>query len=547
MRIIRLGLILLAVLIVPAFLIYVPFSNAQTASTSDVYVGVDLAYGGVAEAKALIDEVGSYTNFIVVGTSNIAYNITRLNDVCQYAFSKGLSFVIWSPIFPRANRSTWVNNAKRLWGDKFLGFYAYDEPAGRQLDMNETLVSGNPVNYIDAATQFESALSGQLNISRAYYNSSYVRFFTSDYALYWFDYKSGYDTMFSEFGWNYSRQFNVALCRGAATVQNKDWGAIILYTYTHSPDYLESGSDLYKDMVLAYDNGAKYIVIFDSIPDYTSSILQSDHLQHMQQFWQYVQANPRKSTPTNGRTAFVLPNGYGYGFRGPGDKIWGLWPADDLSGNLSIVISSLLAKYGANLDIIYDDGLQPGNNGYNQLLFWNDTSLMPPATPTSTTSDAPAYEPPPTQTDPLPPSQPPPVENPGSPFDNTIVLIAVASVVAVAVPVFVLFRKKQHCVTFATTGIGRDYAGTAVIVDGIPYDRYGMTFWWDHGSRHTFEFKSPLTASGGKQYALASVSGVGGQEGEVFKVSMQTTVAGNYQLLLRTDSRNLFGLSNRRQ
>ena len=144
----------------------------------------------------------------------------------------------------------------------------------------------------------------------------------SDYALYWFDYKAGLSTVFAEFGWNYSRQLNVALCRGAATVQNKNWGVMIDWTYTNPP-YLESGPQLLDDMKLAYDNGAKYIIIFDSNENYTQSTLQPEHLQAMQQFWQYAQANPRPSDPPSSRVAFVLPNDYGYGFRGPDDKIWG--------------------------------------------------------------------------------------------------------------------------------------------------------------------------------------------------------------------------------
>jgi hypothetical protein len=538
MKTIRLGLVLVSLLVLQIFICNFLPLTAKSESTPDVYVGVDLAYGSTAEAKTLIDQVSSYTNFIVIGTSKITGNQARLNETCQYAYDHGLSFVLWTPTgIGRANRTAWFSNAKQAWGDHFLGFYALDEPAGRQLDQNDTqFIRSVSNNYVDAAKEFESNLGSQLSATRSYYTANttnYLPLFTSDYDLYWFDYKAGYDTMFAEFGWNYSKQFNAALCRGAATAQNKNWGAIILYTYTHFP-YLESGSDLYKDMVLAYDNGAKYIVIFDSNPDYTGSILQTEHLQAMQQFWQYVQTNPRKSTPTNGRTAFALPGGYGYGFRGPGDKIWGLWPADDLSSNLSRIVSNLLTKYGANLDIIYDDGLQPGNNGYSQLLYWNDTNLIPPATPTSTNTTAPAYAPPPTQTDPSPPSQPPPIENLSSPLDYTVVVVAVAAVVGVAAPVLVVFRKRQHCVTFGVSGVGRDFVGTVVVVDGKDYDRYGGSFWWDHGSRHTFEFKTPLMVNSGKQYVLTSTSGARTLESDALKVSMQMTVAGNYQLVLKT-------------
>ena len=545
MKTIRLGLVLVSLLVLQVFIsCFLPLT-AKSESAPDVYVGVDLAYGSTQEANVLIDQVSAYTNLIVIGTSKIAYNQTRLNQTCQYAYDKGLSFIIWAPTLSRANRTTWLNNAKQAWGDHFLGFYAFDEPAGRQLDMNETRIHGTPSSYVDAAQRFESSLGGDLNISRAYYNSSDVPLFTADYALYWFDYKSGYDAMFAEFGWNYSRQFNAAICRGAATVQNRDWGAIILWTYTHPP-YLESGSELYKDMVLAYDNGAKYIVVFDSNQDYTASSLTGEHFQALQQFWQYVHTNPRKSTPTNARTALVLPDGYGYGFRGPGDKIWGLWEADDLSRNLSLSVSSLLTQYGAKLDIIYDDGLQPGNNGYSKLIYWNDSSLVQSSASSSTSSTAPDLSPTPTETptDTPPstkPSDSPPIENPSAPMDYTLPAIAIAVIAGVvAVPAY-LFRKKEHCVTFGQTGVGRDYVGSVMVVDGKNYDRYGASFWWDQGSRHTFEFKSPLVVNSTKQYVLASASGLATGETDVLKVAVQTTVTRNYQLVLKTNLRTRAG------
>jgi hypothetical protein len=201
--------------------------------------------------------------------------------------------------------------------------------------------------------------------------------FTSDYALYWFDYKAGYDVLLAQFGWNYSRQLNVALCRGAATMQNKDWGVIITWTYTEPP-YIESGEELYKDLILAYENGAKYIVVSDWNENYTQGILKEEHLNALKQFWRYVQDNPRESDPIGDRVACVLPKDYAYGFRGPNDKIWGLWEADALSYELSENLNSLMKEYGNKLDIIYDDGLEPNNSyGYSKLVFWNGTVYIP--------------------------------------------------------------------------------------------------------------------------------------------------------------------------
>jgi hypothetical protein len=537
MKTIQLGAFLIVLLFLQVFISCALTLTAQATSSPDVYVGIDIAYGSISETKALVDQVSSYTNLLVIGTSKITANLTRLNETCQYVYSKGMSFIILVPSMRSANRTGWFDYAKTSWGDCFLGWYAYDEPAGRQLDQNETRIQGTPSDFTDAARQFESTMGSELNVIKAFYPPSLnLKLFTSDYALYWFDYKAGYDTVFTEFGWNYSKQFNVALCRGAATVQNKDWGAIILWEYTHPP-FIESGAELYKDMVLAYDNGAKYIVVFDSDDDYSEGILKQEHFQALQQFWEYARSNPRKSNPVGARVGFVLPDGYGYGFRGPEDKIWGLWEADDFSYNLSVSVSNLLDKYGSKLDVIYDDGLQPNSsNGYSKLIYWDDPSLVQNSSPTSSSSSSPAVTQTPTETD-SPTITTTPIEKPSSPADYTIAIVAMAALAGVAVPVVAL-RKKQRCITFAQTGIGRDFTGTVVVVDGVSFDKYGTSFFWDQGSRHKFEFKSPLMVNGNKQYVLISTNGLPTHDGDSLKASMETTVTGNYKSVFRTSTRS---------
>jgi hypothetical protein len=358
-------------------------SNTYAQTTPDVYIGIDLSYGDVEEAKALIDQVSSYTNLIVIGTTKITWYPDKVNEIFQYAYDKGLSFISLPPSLPdysstSMNKTEWYEYAKNTWGNQVLGFYYLDEPAGRQLDLAQNWIGNNASNslnsYANAAYQFTNVISQNIGSNE---RSGYsYKAFTSDYALYWFDYKAGYDTIFAEFGWNYSRQLNVVLCRGAATAHNKDWGAIVTWTYTDSP-YIEGGEELYNDLVLAYDNGAKYILIFDGNEGWTQGILQPEHFDALKRFWEYVQSNSRKSSPVSERTAYVLPNAYGFGFRGPQDHIWGLWEADDLSYNVSIDAASLLDEYGEKLDIIYEDGLQSGNiYGYNQLIYWD--SYSPP-------------------------------------------------------------------------------------------------------------------------------------------------------------------------
>jgi hypothetical protein len=406
-------------------------AGASAQTKPSVYVGVDLSYGDVAEAKSIIDQVSSFTNLIVVGTTRITWYQDKLTETFQYAYDKGLSFMSLPPaLWPGRNTEEWYANANSSWGDKLLGFYYLDEPGGKQLDRVSNFTYDS-TSYEDAASQFVSGLSRNVGSPEAslYGYESY----TSDYALYWFDYKSGYDTVFAEFGWNYSRQLNVALCRGAATTHNKDWGIIITWTYTNPP-YIESGDELYNDMVLAYDNGAKYILVFDGNDGWTAGILRQEHLDAMQRFWNYIQTNQPKNNPASGRTAYVLPSAYGYGFRGPQDHIWGIWEADELAYNLSTSVHNLLSQYDEKLDILYDDGLQPGNNGYNQLLYWN--TYDPPPTPSPPPSSTPSPSPPssPTTTDTPPDSLP------------TAPIIAATVVSAAVVSVFLLayFRKKNY-------------------------------------------------------------------------------------------------------
>jgi hypothetical protein len=531
MKTIRIGLVLVFLLVLQVFATYVIPLNAQSAGLPDVFVGIDMAYGdSVAEAKRQIDAVAAYTNLFVLGCKGITYNTARLNETCQYLADKGLNFIVYRDTSLGRN-ATWAEMAKKTWGDRFLGYYAFDELGGWQIDMQDLrVVTDKPANYSDAANLFVSGAKVYLDRFARFRNTTQFNLYTSDYALYWFVYSAGYDTVFAEFGWNYSRQLNIALCRGAANMNGKDWGAIITWTYKQPP-YLESGEELYKDLVLAYENGAKYIILFDANEGWTQSVLDKEHYDALNRFWGYMKQNPRQNTKNTGRVAYVLPRDYGYGFRGPDDKIWGFWETDSLAGNVCSGLSQLFSKYGEKLDIIYDYGLQPGNTyGYDKLFYWNDSSLIKPAT--SETDSAQTLWSTPTVVS-QPPSNPPPVENPSPPMDYSLVVVATAAIAGVTVPAVVL-RKRQHCITFATTGIGRDFTGTVIVVDGQTFDRYGSSFWWDRGSRHSFEFKSPLFVNGTKQYILTSTSGLPTHESDVLKASMDTTVTGNYRLVLKT-------------
>ena len=361
--------VLASVLIVALILLnFVFLDKFPIEDSPDFYVGVSVAYANQSKIMKLIDQISPYTNIFGIGSTGISYDETTLDETCQFLYDRDFSFIIYTE---RRFQYQWFKDAKNKWNNRFLGYYFWDENAGKQLD-NDLMAVEEADNFTDAGDQFVYRLNRALQFMN-YTSSSNFSLFTSDYALYWFDYKAGYDVVLAQLGWNYSRQLNLALCRGASTVQGKEWGVIITWTYNHPP-YIESGNELYNDLILAYENGAKYVLIFDSNEDYTESILKDEHFDALERFWQYTRDNPREKLLNGNRVAFVLPKGFGYGFRGPDDKIWGLWEADTLSFEISYHLGVLLEQYGTTMDIIYDDELEL-NETYSKYIFWNGTII----------------------------------------------------------------------------------------------------------------------------------------------------------------------------
>ena len=62
--------------------------------------------------------------------------------------------------------------------------------------------------------------------------------------------------MFAELGWNVSVAEQIALVKGAARLQDKEWGAMITWKY-RSPPYLDSGDQIYNQMLMSYRGRSK--------------------------------------------------------------------------------------------------------------------------------------------------------------------------------------------------------------------------------------------------------------------------------------------------
>jgi hypothetical protein len=370
----KLLLLVIALILIIAVSLFVTIDwfNNYRQSTPEFLVGVECAYGNVRDLKDLVDKVKTYTNLFVIGSLEISFNQTALNETCDYIYTAGLYFIVFftSRTNYNYNPDEWINKSKQKYGDRLLGTYRYDEPGGNQLDRTGSNFVVEAKDNADAAKTFVDYL--YLHIE--YYLYSSPKMFTADYGLYWFDYKGGYDTVFAEFGWNHSRHLNVALCRGAAKAQNKNWGAIVTWTYNNTP-YIEHGDALYNDMILAYQNGAKYVVVFDYPQIERYGILTEEHFDALKKFWNYTHSSPQNYGVDQGKVAYVLPSDYGFGFRSINDAIWGLWKADERSEKIWDDVNKLLDQYGFRLDIVYDD---PEfsiaiKSRYDKLIFWNET------------------------------------------------------------------------------------------------------------------------------------------------------------------------------
>ena len=391
--------------------------GAKAASNDKVYVGVTFGGTTVNEAKQLIDKVSSYTNLFIVASWTIdgAFNSSaELTEICDYAVQHNLSVIVYfSFIYYNYTRTVgnlynssvwdlygvspwhvgWLNQAKERWGDMFLGAYLYDEPGGKQIDTgywggNATTFTGgritsfdNVTNYSDAARIFNRLIlnSGSMQhiINSSIPNSVAIPIpvYTSDYALYWFDFKAGYKTVFVELGNNSpsnTKIQQIALCRGAATAQNKDWGAIVTLA-NNEPPMPENGSIVFNDMTMAYEAGAKYIVVFNYELN-GQGILTEEHFSAMKQFWDNIHSSTQNSFgKSKGQVAFVLPTDYGWGMRHINDRMWGLWDAPDNSSQIWDNLNKLTDEYGLNLDIVYEDQNVNIQGLYTQTYLWNST------------------------------------------------------------------------------------------------------------------------------------------------------------------------------
>ena len=363
-------IILVAIVLTSVFAALQLFRKTET----PIYVGVEVAYehGTATDVEVMVDRIRHYANLIVIGSLDISFNETALNETCDYVSNAGLNFIV---LFTDSTKYTysifdWMSAAKQKYGDKFLGVYRYDEPGGNQIDQGPEILVDNATSYNDAASQYISGLGGLISFYRGYA----PQVFTADYALQWFDYECNYSAVFSEFVSNNTREIAVAQCRGATSSFGRDWGVMIAWKYDAQP-YIEPSTEMYDDMVSAYKAGAKYVIVFDFPKLNTYGILTDDHFNAIRQFWEYVNEKPQDFGSQKATTAYVLPEDYGFGLRRADDRIWGLFGPDELSAKVWSDVNKLVGQYGFGLDIVFDEVgvVNAARSRYGRLIFWNET------------------------------------------------------------------------------------------------------------------------------------------------------------------------------
>ena len=85
-------------------------------------------------------------------------------------------------------------------------------------------------------------------------------------------------------------------------------------------------------------------------------------------------------------------------------------------------------------------------------------------------------------------------------------------------------------ITFDQTGVGSEFNGTVVTIDGANYSASSLPlyFWWEPGSVHSFSYAFSLSVSGGEQYFWNSTTGLSTLQSDSITVASSGIVTGDY-------------------
>ncbi|MDR0460499.1 MAG: hypothetical protein LBH62_03545 [Nitrososphaerota archaeon] len=238
----------------------------------------------------------------------------------------------------------------------------------------EQIFKQNPIQTHDDAAKAYVNMNRELieELNKTQLEQEQILVFSADYGLYWWNYQSGYDLVLAELAWNNSITQEIALARGAATLQNKQWGTILTWKYTQAP-FLASGEEMFEQMKTSYQAGAQYIIIFNYSEDPADpNTLQEEHFTALEHFWKEIVQNPKITHGSiKAEAVLVLPKNYGWSMRNPTDPTWGIWPADENTQKIWNQIQNKIDQHGLKLDLVFEDINYPVKGKYTQIHYWN--------------------------------------------------------------------------------------------------------------------------------------------------------------------------------
>jgi len=147
------------VIIVTSFVVL----NQLEEGPKQFYVGVTYCGSSVQEAKELVDKVKDYTNLFVLQSGVLQYDFAAMEEIGEYAVASNLSYAVYGGTRNEAGLNKWLNEAKKRWGEQFIGVYYNDEVGGYMLDKTVFLetayqIEGQPVPMPKVAKTQEGAI-----------------------------------------------------------------------------------------------------------------------------------------------------------------------------------------------------------------------------------------------------------------------------------------------------------------------------------------------------------------------------------------------------
>jgi len=146
-------LFVIAVLIIAATTTFVLYNDESGSGNKETKLGevepkpfyVGVTYGGESaeEAKQLIDKAKNYTNLFVLQSGGLQSYPEKINEICNYAASSGLQFIIYFDCFRASLFRNWLKTCEGQWGDWLLGIYFGDEMGGKMLDSQVSFMGPN--------------------------------------------------------------------------------------------------------------------------------------------------------------------------------------------------------------------------------------------------------------------------------------------------------------------------------------------------------------------------------------------------------------------